>query len=99
MCIRDSSAYTAELKESIARYVGADSSMIVTGCGSDDVLDAAIRAFGNPGGTLACCDPTFSMIPVLARINGLVVRTSPFDAAGDIPVKDLLSANSDIIYI
>jgi histidinol-phosphate aminotransferase len=93
------SAYTAELKEAIARYVGVDSSMIVTGCGSDDVLDSAIRAFGNPGGRLACCDPTFSMIPVLSRINGLTVRTTSFDADGDIPVNALLSAGADIIYI
>lgn len=93
------SAYTAELKESIARYVGTEASMIVTGCGSDDVLDAAIRAFGNPGGRLACCDPTFSMIPVLARLNGLAVVTAPFDESGDISVDSLLSSQPDIIYI
>jgi histidinol-phosphate aminotransferase len=93
------SAYTSELKESIARYVGVDSSMIVTGCGSDDVLDSAIRAFGNSGGTLTCCEPTFSMIPVLARINGLAARAVPFDAEGDIAVDALLSAAADIIYV
>lgn len=93
------SAYTAELKESIARYVGVDSSMIVTGCGSDDVLDSAIRAFGNPGRRLACSDPTFSMIPVLSRINGLAVKTTSFDADGDISVDALLTADADIIYI
>ena len=93
------SAYSAELKESIARYVGVDGSMIVTGCGSDDVLDSAIRAFGNSGGILASCDPTFSMIPVLSRINGLAVTATSFDADGDISVDPLLSANADIIYI
>jgi histidinol-phosphate aminotransferase len=93
------SAYTTELKESISRYVGVDSSMIVTGCGSDDVLDSAIRAFGNAGGTLAFCEPTFSMIPVLARINGLSVKTAPFEADGDISVDALLSADADIIYL
>lgn len=93
------SAYTAELKESLARYIGVDGSMIVTGCGSDDVLDSAIRAFGDSGGGLACCDPTFSMIPVLSRINGLEVTAASFDADGDIPVDHLLSANADIVYI
>lgn len=93
------SAYTSELKESLARYVGAETSMIVTGCGSDDVLDAAIRAFGNPGGCLACSDPTFSMIPVLARINGLTVATVSFDTHGDISARALLAARPDVIYI
>ena len=93
------SAYAEELKQSVARYVGVETSMIVTGCGSDDVLDAAIRAFGNPGRRLTCCDPTFSMIPVLARINGLDVTTVPFDASGDISVDSLLTDRPDIIYI
>ncbi len=92
-------AYSAELKDSLARYTGVDPSMVVTGCGSDDVLDAAIRAFGNHQGTLTCCDPTFSMIPVLARINGVDVLSKPFDADGDIPVDEMLSARSDIIYV
>jgi histidinol-phosphate aminotransferase len=93
------SAYTSELKESLARYTGAEPSMIVTGCGSDDVLDSAIRAFGNPGGALACCDPTFSMIPVLARLNGLTVTLSSFSPDGGLPVESLLASNAEIIYI
>ncbi|MEP6507120.1 MAG: histidinol-phosphate transaminase [Gemmatimonadales bacterium] len=93
------SAYSSELKKPLARYTGVDPSMIVTGCGSDDVLDAAIRAFGSHKGTLTCCDPTFSMIPVLARINGVDVVSQPFDVDGDISVDRMLSARSDIIYI
>jgi histidinol-phosphate aminotransferase len=92
-------AYTAGLKASLARYVEADPSMIVTGCGSDDVLDSAIRAFGNGGGVLACCNPTFSMIPVLAKLNGLTVALSPFSPDGDLPVESLLSSKAEIIYI
>ena len=93
------SAYSSELKDCIARYTSVDASMVVTGCGSDDVLDCAIRAFGNHKGVLTCCNPTFSMIPVLARINGVGIVSIPFDAAGDIPVDDMLSANPDIVYI
>jgi len=93
------SAYSAQLRESLARYVGADPAMIVTGCGSDDVLDAAIRAYGNLGGTLTCCDPTFSMIPVLARINGLKVKAVSFEVGGNLQIEDMLSGKSDIIYV
>lgn len=93
------SAYSDELKDSLARYTGVEQSMIVTGCGSDDVLDAAIRAFGNHNGALTCCDPTFSMIPVLARINGVDVVAKPFDIDGDISIDEMLSDKSDIVYI
>lgn len=93
------SAYSAELKDSLARYTAVEPSMIVTGCGSDDVLDAAIRAFGSHKGALTCCDPTFSMIPVLARINGVDVVTRPLDVDGNISVNEMLSGKSDIVYI
>ena len=37
--------YAASLKEALAGYMGVTPINIVTGCGSDDVLDSAIRAF------------------------------------------------------
>ena len=38
------SAYALALKDAIGAYTGVDTSRIVTGCGSDDVLDCAVRA-------------------------------------------------------
>lgn len=60
--------YGRNLKIAIASYLGADIESIVTGCGSDDVLDSTIRAFGESGETLAHLDPSFGMIPVFARV-------------------------------
>ena len=68
------SAYSSDLKRAIARYLSVDESMIVTGCGSDDVLDSAIRSFGSRGALLVQCDPTFSMIPVFAAVSGVDVK-------------------------
>lgn len=67
------SAYSNHLKGAISRYTGFEQSMIVTGCGSDDVLDSAIRAFGNPGEVLAQLDPSFSMMRAFASVGGLSV--------------------------
>ncbi len=93
------SAYTPALKEVLASRFGVSPSMIVTGCGSDDVLDSAIRAFGNSGSRLAYSEPTFSMIPVLARVNGLIPVSARFDNNWDITVDELLSSDPEIIYI
>ncbi len=65
------SVYAAELKDALARYVGVTPDMIVTGCGSDDILDSAFRAFGNPGDLVASSNPSFAMIPVVAHMNAL----------------------------
>src|SRR5215217_2240450 len=48
--------YAAELKRALAAYAGVAPEHVVTGCGSDDVLDSAMRAFGEPGDVVAYPD-------------------------------------------
>ena len=92
-------AYSSTLTRAIATYLGVSPSMIATGCGSDDVLDAAIRAFGEPGDRLAFIDPSFGMIPVFARLNGLVPMPVPLDAAYAVNVDLLASNDAGINYL
>ena len=93
------SGYGEELKESLAGYLGVRADQVATGCGSDDVLDAAIRAFGRPGSRVAVIDPTFPMIPVFARINGLEPVLVPLTAAYDVDVERMLTVDASIIYL
>ena len=93
------SGYGEELKESLASYLGVRAEQIATGCGSDDVLDAAIRAFGRPGSRVAVIDPTFPMIPIFARINGLEPVLVPLTADYDVDVDRMLSVEASIIYL
>lgn len=93
------SAYSHDLKNSLARYASADPSRIVTGCGSDDVLDSAIRAFGNPGDRLAFMDPSFGMIPVFAQVNGLVPVPIALDDLKDSSLDRILRQEASILYL
>jgi histidinol-phosphate aminotransferase len=92
--------YNAELRAPLAEYAGVRPGEVVTGCGSDDVLDCAIRAFGEPGGVLAHAAPTFSMVPVYARANGLTPVGVPL--RGDdyaVDADALLATGASIIYL
>lgn len=91
--------YALELKAAIADYVGARPEQIVTGCGSDDVLDSAIRAFAEPGDRIAHSAPTFAMIPIFARLNGLTPVPVPLKKDWDADVDGLLAAKARIIYL
>lgn len=91
--------YASSLKQSIADYLHVDPSMIVTGCGSDDVLDSAIRAFGSPGDRVAIPDPSFSMIPVFARINGLEPFLIPLGRDGGLSASAFNESGSRITYL
>ena len=90
--------YAPTLKERLAAYAGVTPAMVVTGCGSDDVLDSAFRAFAEPGDLVAASDPTFAMIPIFAQMNALAARAVPLDAACDLDVDRLLAEGPRIIY-
>ncbi len=91
--------YTSDLKNMLASYLGVSSNMIVTGCGSDDVLDSAIRAFAEPGDTIAFPDPSFAMIPIFARMNGLETAPVPLVDGRDIDAGAMLATRARIIYL
>lgn len=52
---------------------------VVTGNGSNDIVDVLCRTFLQPGDRVAYHPPTFSMIPLFARMNHGVPVAAPLD--------------------
>ena len=92
-------AFKPELSEALAAYAGVSPDMIVTGCGSDDVLDCAFRAFAEPGDVLCLPSPSFSMIPVFGRTNGLVPVEVPLAARLDADAEAMIRTRARITYL
>ena len=99
-------AYAPELTRAIASYVGVGEDMIVTGCGSDQVLDCAFRALADPGSIVAHLDPSFVIVPSFARANSLRPLGVPWHSSGtpDEPVLEvdeqaLHASGARIIYL
>ena len=92
--------YNAGLKAPIAAYAGVREEEVVTGCGSDDVIDCALRAFAEPGGVVAHAAPTFSMVPSYARANGMTPVGVPL-AGRDYAVDAdaLLALDPAVVYL
>jgi len=93
------SVYADSLKQAIANYLHVSPDMIATGCGSDDILDSTIRAFGEPGDSIAYPDPSFAMIPIFAKMNGLGEIPIPLTAEGDVDAARYISARARINYL
>ena len=92
--------YNAELKAPLAAYAGVREDEVVTGCGSDDVIDCALRAFAEPGGTVAHAAPTFSMVPIYARANGLVPVAVPLEGRDyALDADRLLACDPAVVYL
>jgi histidinol-phosphate aminotransferase len=96
------SLYSTPLRDAVLRYVGlsgANGIGVVTGCGSDDVLDAAMRAFGNPGDEIVFAAPTFSMIPIFGRLNGMLPIALPMTPSYDADPQQLVDRRAKITYL
>ncbi|GAC1489630.1 MAG: histidinol-phosphate transaminase [Gemmatimonadaceae bacterium] len=91
--------YAQDVKVALGAYLGIEAACIVTGCGSDDVLDSAVRAFGEPGQRIAHPDPSFQMVPLFARMNGLIPVGFPLTATFDIDPSQVLATDARIIYL
>jgi histidinol-phosphate aminotransferase len=96
------SVYAEPLRDAVLRYLGLSNGSgidVVAACGSDDVLDATMRAFGEPGDEIVFAAPTFAMIPVLAQLNGLVPIAVPMTGEYEVDPQQLVDRRAKITYL
>lgn len=90
--------YAEDLRTAVAEAWGVPVECVVTGCGSDDLLDSAFRAACAAGCTVSFPVPTFSMAEVFARMNGLTPRPVPWEEGVARPGR-LLEGDPGIVYL
>jgi histidinol-phosphate aminotransferase len=93
------SVFATDLKRLLAVKHGVRPENITTGCGSDDVIDSALRAFCDPEDAVAYPSPTFGVIRTFARMNAAApvgVLTHP-DFSLD--VDALVAAQARVTYV
>ena len=80
-----------ELIESLSRYIGYPSEMIIIGAGMDGVMDTLTRLFLETGDRTYIPIPTFSYYEILTRLCGadpiFAERGSNFDVPTEIPTN------------
>ena len=93
------SVFADELKAVLARKHGVAPENVTTGCGSDDVIDSALRAFCDPGDAVAYADPTFGMISLFARMNAARPVAVPLAPDFSLDADALIAARARVTYI
>ena len=93
------SAGTGRLRAALAGWLGVSPDQIVAGCGSNDILDSAMRAFGAPGSVMAYAAPTFVMAGHFALANSLSAVAVPTDDEGAPDVGALVATGARLIYL
>ena len=82
-----------------AKLHGVTPDMVIAGNGSDDVLTVATRTFIPPGGRIAHPEPTYSLYPVLARLQDAQSVPVPWGTDWSLPTEALLGTKADAIYL
>ncbi len=90
---------TAPLRQAIAEWLGVEPGQVLAGCGSNDLIDSTMRAFVDPGSTVAFAAPTFVMTAHFARANSL--RPVPVQVRPDFQpdVDAMLATGAPLIYL
>jgi histidinol-phosphate aminotransferase len=89
----------AAFRSAASRVLGVPEDAILAGNGSDDILTIATRTFLDPGDALAFPDPTYSLYPVLARLQDARIVTVPWNAGFALPVEALAASGARAIYL
>lgn len=91
------------LREELSKYYGIKKNSIMSGNGSDELIDLLFRAFTEPGkSNIVLPDPTYGMYEVSANIQNCQIRKVLLNDDFALDANQLLAAidsNSRIIFI
>ena len=89
------------LRAAIAQVHGVKPENVIAGNGSDDILTMTFRCFTAPDRPVACFDPTYSLYPELAKMQGAPVIKLPLDPVTFAMPENLLklAAGANLLII
>ncbi len=68
------------LKKKLAKYLGVESSNLVLGNGSDELICLALKTFLNKGDKVIISDPTFLIYKIASMMEGAQIEFVPMDS-------------------
>ncbi len=86
-------------REAVGKLWGLSADHFIAGNGSDDILTIATRTFIGPGETLAYPEPTYSLYPVLAKLEEAKVETVNWEKNWQLPIEALVDTKAAAIYL
>jgi histidinol-phosphate aminotransferase len=91
----------ADTSAAIAAHLSVPPAHVALGCGSSEILEAAVSAFTSPGAGILTALPTFELPADRARENGAPVVEVRVDAHGRLDLNAMLdrAAGSGLVYL
>lgn len=90
---------SATLRQAVANKHGVAPESVVTGNGSNELIDIVLRTFIAPGERVAYHVPTFSMIPIFVRENHGVGAPVALDEQWELDPDALAAAGAKVTFV
>jgi histidinol-phosphate aminotransferase len=90
---------SVDLRRTAAAPFGLTPDWVIAGNGSDDLLTIAVRTFVDQGGRLAYPEPSYSLYPVLADLQGAERMPVPLDERFELPADAGRRAGNATLFI
>ncbi|MBF0609541.1 MAG: histidinol-phosphate transaminase [Magnetococcales bacterium] len=87
------------VREAASRAYGVHPDQVLVGNGSDDLLTMIYRTFLEPGERVAYPDPTYTLYPALATLQGAEAVGVPWLEQGELPVEGLVATQAKVVII
>ena len=78
------------LKQSIAKRLGANTEQLIIGNGSDEIILLLLQVFCNEGDTIIIPDPTFAMYALISQSLGVKAINVPLNSDWNINASQIL---------
>ena len=89
---------SSKLREAVAQHFNVDKKYAFAANGSDDILNLAIRAFSDNKKTIAALEPSYSLYPVLAKLQDAELQNIPFNSDMSIPFEKIFNCGANIFF-
>ena len=88
---------SGKLNGAIADFYGVDKENVITGNGSDEILNFAVQAYCDKKTPLVFPDITYGFYPVFARLNGVPYREIPLKEDFTVDVEKFLGCKGTVV--
>jgi histidinol-phosphate aminotransferase len=87
------------LRKAIAELHGYNAENIVAGNGSDDILNLLVRAYADSNRPIGLLDPSYSLYPVIAAIQGASVVKVPIGQDFALDINAVVNCGASIFFL
>lgn len=90
---------STKLRRAIAARHNLGEKNVIGGNGSDDILNLIMRAFGDDKLKIATMNPSYSLYPVLSKIQGAELLEFDFNADWTLPFEEIFASNANVFIL